>query len=414
MKTDLAILTADWHAADSKWKRLVLKLRGDSYASIYQIANISQRKHLPILLAGDIFDKKTFTADILASVMKNLRAGDASNCYYVQGNHDLSAVPWFDAFHDQFTWISGVVKLLCETKTVDFYVAGIDFINSQEGLQTALNNLELEVEKVKKESKKETKIILLLHQPCELFLGTMIETQLKHGMLPDNIDFLLLGDFHEVKNEFLLSKTGKQIPLLSPGSINMQTIAEVKDKYVHILSYEDGEFKTTPISLVTRNIYEFYNINYLNINKLFEQVEQVVKENNTEFKKLLTLSDKYDKSGSAYLESIREPIITVSYNVQDGENGKDVECELLNRCHDCYVFLNLVRVEQKEYDKVISSIETLHSNPAQSMLMFLPDVVSADEEPEVYKITADMLNSETPDMTLSNLRQKYLESGKLI
>lgn len=436
MRKNLAIVTADWHAADRKWKNR-LTLSGDSYASIFQIAQLSNRMDLPVIAAGDLFDKRTFLPSVLESVVKNLRLGGMKLCYFIQGNHDIAPTPWLTATtaghaSGEFLWVHdcSTARSLGESwideetgESVHAALYGLDFKSSTEELQVALDELEEGVRKLNENSKTKQINILMLHQSCEIFMGKLCNSQLKEGMISEVFDFVIVGDFHETHLTTIRSKEGnKELPLLSPGSINMQTIIEPSQKSVQILYYENGKVFVDFHTLTTRP-YKKYEFNVQNTVKkdVYTDIAPAITDIKNEIKFYENACTKLQKNMETEYEkelykNISTPIIYIVYNISNGECADDIEDKFFVNNLNCHLFFkfNYAELETEKYKETIEAIDLVQDNPCQSVLACLPEVVDKQKEPYVFDLITKLLLSSDPSITLHDYRLNYvLGNGKM-
>lgn len=231
-KTPLALVSADWHVrkADRVWYRRD-EIYGDTGYALSQIGDIAGTHNTPaVILAGDIFDLKLQQSDALRTMRLILDRFEQQSreVYFVEGQHERSTPPLLSAMH---TWPKHLHKHTEVLGGLRFY--GLDYCNP--------SDVEAELKAVPDDTD-----VLVTHQVWKNFLGD------KHGdawfRWVNGTRLIISGDYHRA---VYAQHEGKQV--LSPGSINMQDIGEVPNKYVYIL-YDD--LSVLPVTLKSRLYFE--------------------------------------------------------------------------------------------------------------------------------------------------------------
>ena len=167
----IAVLSADWHFCHNKWKHRP-EINGDAATSLLQVYDDSTDYGLPVIAAGDLFDKPRPTIhviDLLNEVFAEY-TGHKQLCYHINGNsgHDKVKPPWMSAlfghgttnqnWHDLTTCCGSLdtqfsVEELDEswteelpawtTATRNWLVHGIDHVETREKLQEELDRVSL-------------------------------------------------------------------------------------------------------------------------------------------------------------------------------------------------------------------------------------------------------------------------------
>lgn len=409
-KTPIAVLTADFHLADRKWKNRY-SLRADSYWSLYQIAAYVYQSHLPLFVAGDIFDRSTFTPDVLLRTQEAFMLGavgngtqssqsdqEAAHVFYIQGNHDLQREPWLSVLGSdrslaQFFHVGLKPAGYVATNGTHILCSGIDF-TSKHKLQSDLDQLE---SMINAQLSDGTKNVLMLHQRFEKFMGNL-GYELEDGMVPDCIDFILLGDYHEYIKSTVKSKSGKEIPLLSPGSICLQSIAEDPAKYFHVLYLlPDGTFSTEEVKLLTRKMYV---VNVSTEDEMLNALAQIED---------LASATQDRPEGSWPDLKLDYPVIRITYNATV---VKDVLARALSSAKDrVHVFLDPVTENSDDIKRTTKVLEEVCEDPAHSLSLLLPDFVNKDTDPELFEFVSDLLHSSQPDLTVYDWEQKLINNS---
>jgi hypothetical protein len=241
--------------------------------SLEQIMLYSVRANLPIIAAGDLFDTRqisSITVQRLGRIIGE-QAGLMNN-YFIKGNgkHDSTEPPWMSVLYGSnncekaptgWTRLSAIEKqpylyqpptpirrdrtwtqeYVGQEKGRGDAIHGIDYVESQEKLQEKLDLIE---------PCGKTDNLLVLHQGLDGLVPHM-SAELFDGMIPDGIDMVLCGHIHISGVTEIKTKSGKVIPLLSPGSLHLCSINEPPKKKMYCLGL-DGSIWSTP--LVTRRV----------------------------------------------------------------------------------------------------------------------------------------------------------------
>ncbi len=231
----LFVFCADLHLEDGAWSSKSA-IYGDAYYSFDQIIEYCIAHKLPLILGGDILERKQNQARPISKLCRGLsRMQHAQlNVYYIQGNHEydrnapwLSVHPWPIHLHD-----AGVMF-------GDFSVWGLDWLPKGE-IQEAL-----------KTRVPEDTDILITHQVWKDFMGNVGRTECE---LTDvhHVQVVLSGDFHVTKVVEGVNAQGKPIRMLSPGSTSMQDMSEDVQKAFFVICENAGQIFFAPRPLNTR------------------------------------------------------------------------------------------------------------------------------------------------------------------
>lgn len=236
----LFVFCADLHLEDGAWSSRPA-IYGDAYYSFEQIVDYCIDNNLPLIMGGDILEKKQNLARPIAKLCAGLTRMQQANvrAYYIQGNHEydrnapwLSIHPWPVHMHNAVVSISGTP------------VYGLDWLPRGE-IQEALTQVPVGVD------------ILVTHQVWKDFMGSIGRTECD---LTDvhHVQNVLAGDFHVTKVVNGVNAQGKPIAMLSPGSTAMQDIGESPEKFFFVISREaDGKIAFTPKKLITRQFLKY-------------------------------------------------------------------------------------------------------------------------------------------------------------
>jgi hypothetical protein len=231
----LFVFCADLHLEDGAWSTRP-SIYGDSYYSFNQIVDYCIEHKLPLILGGDVLERKQNQARPIAKLCEGLSRMQYAqlNVYYIQGNHEydrnapwLSIHPWPIHMHDTGAMFG------------DLSVWGLDWLPKGE-IQEAFKTLV-----------PEDTDILITHQVWKDFMGNIGRTECE---LTDvhHVQIVLSGDFHVTKVVESVNAHGKPIKMLSPGSTAMQDMGEDQQKSFFVICEHDGQIVFAPKRLKTR------------------------------------------------------------------------------------------------------------------------------------------------------------------
>jgi hypothetical protein len=236
----LFVFCADLHLEDGAWTSRP-GIYGDAYYSFEQIVEYCLAKKLPLILGGDILEKKQNLARPIAKLCRGLtRMQDAGiSVYYIQGNHEydrnapwLSIHPWPIHLHD-----TGVLF-------DDVAVWGLDWLPRGE-IQEAMKIVPKDTD------------ILVTHQVWKDFMGEIGRTECELSDV-HYAHTVLAGDFHVTKIAEGTNANGKPVRMLSPGSTAMQDMSEAPDKFFFVINKTiTGIIHFEPVQLKTRRFLTY-------------------------------------------------------------------------------------------------------------------------------------------------------------
>jgi hypothetical protein len=236
--TELAVVTADTHLAQRSWVKHP-GLEGDAYYGLAQVVDYCILRGLPLILAGDVFDKQrpdpTTIARTVAQLTRMQKAG--LKVYDIQGQHELDRnQPWLQAISE---WPIHVDKVAFQIGAIKFY--GIDW-------QPA-DTIQEEFAKIPSDTD-----VLIAHQVWRDLMGPRIgESECQFADVP-HVKVIATGDFHRHMWMPAKNRNGDTILILSPGPVCMQSIDEDPRKFFFVLN---DDLSVTDHELVTRGCYRF-------------------------------------------------------------------------------------------------------------------------------------------------------------
>lgn len=281
----LFVFCADLHLEDGAWTTRP-GIYGDAYYSFEQIVDYCIKHRLPLVLGGDVLEKKSNLARPITKLCAQFSRLQRENVevFYIQGNHEydrnapwLSVHPWPRHLHDALHHIGGVP------------VYGLDWLPRGE-IQEAFKRV------------PEVTKILITHQVWKDFMGGIGRTECE---LTDvhHVQTVLAGDFHVTKVAEGVNAQGKPVKMLSPGSTAMQDMGEEPHKSFFVICEHDNEIVFKPQKLKTRGL-----INYV-------VKEQEVLDELCSGKLIKEISTLVETAKNfAYHSDIHKPLVRVKFD----------------------------------------------------------------------------------------------------
>jgi hypothetical protein len=228
------VLSSDWHLSILSWKKHP-NIARDSYYSLSQIVDLAIELNVPLIGAGDLFDKKLPPSESVihcCNEMKRL-AQAGLNMFYVQGQHEMEHKPWLslcdNAVHlRSFGHGTGVKYFDIQ----GLKVCGMDIEFNPEVFNIKLKELH-------SDALREKHDLFVTHQVWGDFVKKSVEPYLLKNATFAKV--LYTGDFH---GSAVLNIDGTTC--VSSGSINMQANNEPPYKTVFVL-YDDLSLKEVDI-----------------------------------------------------------------------------------------------------------------------------------------------------------------------
>jgi hypothetical protein len=232
----LFVFCADLHLDDGAWTTRPA-IYGDAYCSFNQIVDYCITHRLPLILGGDILEKKSNSARPIVKLCAGLSRMQAASVpvFYIQGNHEYDRnAPWLSVH----PWPVHMHAARQDIQNISVY--GLDWLPRGE-IQTALAAVPTDTD------------ILVTHQVWKDFMGELGRTECE---LTDvhHVQTVLAGDFHVTKTVESTNAQGQPIRMLSPGSTAMQDMGETPDKFFFVVGQQDGKIIFEPQPLKTRRL----------------------------------------------------------------------------------------------------------------------------------------------------------------
>lgn len=371
----LFVFCADIHLEDGAWSTRP-SIYGDAYYSFDQIVDYCVTHTLPLIIGGDVLERKSNAARPIAKLCAALSRMETAGVpvFYIQGNHEydrhapwLSVHPWPQHIHSQLVNISGTA------------VFGLDWL-PKGAIQDALKTVPPEAD------------ILVVHQVWKDLMGNIGRTECE---LTDvhHVQTILAGDFHVTKIVDGVNAQGKPVQMLSPGSTSMQDISEDPKKCFFVICQNDGKFVFKPEPLLTRPFIRYdartqEELDDLCAGKLVKDIERAV----------------FDASARGVPEDIRKPLVRIKFNKQ----LPDAYLRLLTAIGDlAHVFCDAIAEKDRE-----KPAAEPRSAAANTILTALEDLLGAGTDE--YKLAAGLVLAADPSKELDVLFRQYVEeSGEL-
>ena len=369
--TPLFVFCADLHLEDGAWSTRPA-IYGDAYYSFEQIVDYCIAQKLPLIMGGDILERKQNLARPIAKLCAGLTRMQQANvrAYYIQGNHEydrnapwLSIHPWPLHLHD-----SGV-------QLHDVGIWGLDWLPKGD-IQTAFQEVPADTD------------ILITHQVWKDFMGNVGRTECE---LTDvhHVGIVLAGDFHVTKTIKAVNAQGNPVQMLSPGSTAMQDIGESPEKFFFVISKtDDGQIVFEQQPLKTRQFLK-YTV------ETQEELDDLCSG------QLMTAIDEAVAQAKAdgVPEYIQKPLVRVKFNKQ----LPDAYLRLLTAAGEAaHMFCDALADKARE--RPASASRATVSN---TLLSALEDLLGPGTEE--YKLAASLVSATDPNKELDMQFKQYVE-----
>jgi hypothetical protein len=238
----LFVFCADLHLEDGAWTTRP-GIYGDAYYSFRQIVDYCIEHKLPLILGGDVLEKKSNLARPIAQLCAEMDRMERAEVplFYIQGNHEYDRnAPWLSVH----TWpkhmhLNGLFDINGAR------VTGLDWLPRGD-IQREFENIHPETE------------ILITHQVWKDLMGNVGRTECE---LTDvhRVQTVLAGDFHVTKIVESVNAQGKPIKMLSPGSTCMQDMGESPEKFFFVIGRNTATsaIEWAPVNIKTRALISY-------------------------------------------------------------------------------------------------------------------------------------------------------------
>ena len=365
----LFVFCADLHLEDGAWSTRP-GIYGDAYYSFEQIIAYCIEHRLPLVMGGDILEKKQNLARPIAKLCAGLTEmqNEELEVFYIQGNHEYDRnAPWLSVH----PWPIHIHNVLYNIRGAQVY--GLDWLPRGE-IQDAFKQVPATTE------------ILITHQVWKDFMGNLGRTDCE---LTDvyNVQTVLAGDFHVTKVAEGVNAQGKPIKMLSPGSTAMQDMGEDSHKSFFVICEHEGQITFAPKKLKTRDV-----VNYVVKDaELLDELcaGKLVKEINL-------LADNAKACG--YHTDIQKPLARVKFD----KRLPDAYLRLMTAVGDsAHMFCEAIN------DKAYVKQPGTRASAKNDLLAALTDLVP--ENSAAYRLAAAMLAAEDPSKELDVQFSKFVE-----
>lgn len=218
----IAVVAADTHLAPCAWTSRP-SIHGDSYFALQQIIDTCIKFKVPLILAGDVFDKTRPDSLTISHARQAIQRMQLLGLpiYFIQGQHERDVnCPWLNSISDWPIHIHKREHILFANSENSISLYGIDW--------TPANRIANEIENIPANAN-----IVIMHQVWKEFMGSKCaNTECSFDQLPDNYKLFITGDYHVCEKRYL----DKSV-VASPGSTCMQSIDEQGRKFIYLLRY---------------------------------------------------------------------------------------------------------------------------------------------------------------------------------
>jgi hypothetical protein len=352
--TPLFVFCADLHLVDGAWSSRPA-IYGDSYYSFEQIVDYCIEHKLPMIMGGDILEKKQNLARPIAKLCAGLSRMQVAEVpvYYIQGNHEYDRnAPWLSV-HEWPIHIHRMPWLIRGAK-----VYGLDWLPRGE-IQEAFKQVPADTE------------ILITHQVWKDLMGNVGRPECE---LVDvhHAQTVLAGDFHMTKIVNSTNAQGQTITMLSPGSTCMQDIGEVPEKSFFVVGRipATGQITFVPVALNTRKFLGYTVKDQEALDKLCAG----------EF-----VRDIQAALSSRLPDDIQKPLVRVKFDKRLPDAHLRITTAVGEAAH---LFCDAI------VDKTRGEEETSRSVTKNDLMLTLEELLR--EAPESLQVAMMLLNSDSP------------------
>lgn len=377
MANPIAVVTSDCHLQERAWASRPM-LNGDAIWAFECIVDHACKLDVPIIGAGDLIDKQENSSSVPGFIRRMMDQCYQSlvPVYFIQGQHELQGDPWLSELSDWPLWLHdeqrGAVPPFGGYK-----LCGIDW--------TPAGELEEWLSKV-----PENTDILVMHQVCQEFMGSITTPELSWGMIPNHVKLLIIGDYHGEHQRLEKERPdGSKLIILSPGSTCMQAIDEPPVKKFFVL-YDD--LSTESVLIPSRPYLRPPDI--LLDEDLDEFVEKVVDH----------LRAAVERAASTSLPADQcMPIIYVRY----AYDLKDAHRRIKEAIGDYGHFFEK-QLRPKTEEQVEARAE--RKNIIDGGLIGALTEVAPDRDSHRYHVARWLLSAKNPREELTKIRKEFLEN----
>ena len=350
----LFVFCADLHLVDGAWASRPA-IYGDSYYSFEQIVDYCIEHKLPLIMGGDILEKKQNLARPIAKLCAGLSRMQAAavRVYYIQGNHEYDRnAPWLSV-HEWPVHMHEASIIFNNVK-----VCGLDWLPRGE-IQEAFKQVPADTD------------ILITHQVWKDLMGNVGRPECE---LVDvhHVQTVLAGDFHITKIVESTNAQGQPIKMLSPGSTCMQDIGETPEKSFFVVGRIPAtkEIVFTQLPLKTRKFLSYTVKDQETLDKLCagEFVRNI-----------------QDAATALLPEEISKPLVRVKFDKRLPDAHLRITTAVGEAAH---LFCDAI------VDKTRGEEETNRTVTKNDLVLTLEELLR--EAPESLQVAMLLLNSDSP------------------
>jgi predicted phosphodiesterase len=372
MPQEIAVLFGDAHL-QTGWRMQ------DSFSALEQIVAYAIRKKVEwVIGAGDLIDKQRNRSAPITFFHQQLdRLADKKIKFgYIQGQHDYDEPPWLSGHRN------AIHLNRTEFEMGDFRGYGLDYQPTgklQEELEALGNTHGVD--------------LLIAHQVWSRWMGDIALPQGDFEQIP-LVTNVFTGDLHQFKLERCKGADGQKMTICSPGCTYQKAINEPSEHFF-VTFDDDGVMRQH--RLKSRPFIDWP------VMVTTEDLDKFAAEIGTE------LEAAQQKSASAGLfEELGRPLLRVTYAAKLTDAVRRVE-KIVNGA--AILYWKELPPEEKAKAQVDVKIG---KGDAVTPLSELANEVNAEEEPELFQLLQQLLETQTVDQakqSLAKWRTEYLEQG---
>lgn len=377
------LVASDLHLSSRVWRHRPIE--GDSYYAWLQVVEYAVDLAVDaVILAGDVLDKQANLSEPIAALVSGIERLIANGVavYYIQGQHEMQQTPWLALNHAAMSLHRN------EARFNDLHVVGHDYASE------AVLKEWLASEQVRQAN------VLVCHQVWQDFMGGLTSPQAEFSDIPDGIDLLITGDFHEHIKRKVVRKSGKALCVLSPGSTHMRSIAEPTSHCIFLLdtaSATDAQFAAgfdcVSLPLKSRqccriDIREFKDDDTINGEQWLVLVNTI--------NRLLVAADSV-VNREQLPDEIKMPLLHVTHCTNQHAIVKRITEEWQLRAH---LFFKPVRNEDGGEVAAVAEVAQLGDGTPFTLRACLDEFVDKNFAPDAYALAETLIATATPAIAL--------------
>jgi len=368
--TPYLAFAADLHLQPGAWASHP-HIQGDSYNALRQIVSFCVARDCPLILGGDIFDKRRpdpHSVGVFITEMNRMRQANLA-VLYVSGDHDYSVdTPWPDAASVN---ASHLHKDVAEWSKLG-RIYGLDW-TPKDRLHEALAEIPPDCN------------VLVTHQSWDELQGIgNVEGWI--ATLPRHVTTLLTGDYHVHLQRKIKADAGQEVRVYSPGSTCMQAIDENPDKHFWVYSAsderDDGVWTSVPIAGRQAFFYELHD------EETFNQWAANKIDFSVCFHDILP-------------SELHKPIVRVTYP----DNIPDAVARIEAAVEDAHLFLNPQHVYVEQCVEIAEAPEGAFDTLEGA-------VQQLGDDDDVVNGVHRLLNSANPTKEIELMMQEFLHAAQ--